>query len=1403
MQMENSKSKIMKTRYWIAVVLAWAFFAGLPVSGLGQVIPPCRPSISVRNDSGACSAVVTYTPLTCTSCTISGILPPSFPVSVGTFPIGTSTATFYSVTGNVPSFCSFSVTVIDSEPPVIICIPVNDTVNTMPNSCFGQYLGTMPVGTDNCPGAITVQDSGLGSGFYPLGITRNVYRVTDAAGNTATCAREVKVLDNQPPVLLCPVSIMIACGADTTPSVTGIASTYDNCTPNPILTRHDTVMAGPACSDTIRRTWTSTDISGNANHCLQTITISPPTLPTITNPGTIVVACDSIPAASQQPYHNLLSGACLLSGISGSSTFSLHPGACGGTMTETWTATDACSRALDTVSRTIVVRAARKATFASVSPDTFYTCTPPTPSYLLYSNGLSGGCAISDTALSTIMLVQDSCGRTYQESWSFTDGCGRTTVQSRTITIRDTVAPVITRCPSDTTLYTAPGSCSAFLSFSATATDSCSLFAISYDIPSGSSFAVGTDTVQVTARDSCGNVSTCSFVVTVVDTLRPTILCPVNTTIACGADTTPSVTGLAFTYDNCTPNPILTRHDTVMAGPACSDTIRRTWTSTDISLNTSQCLQIITISPPTLPTITNPGTIVVDCDSIPAASQQPYHNLPSGACLLSGYSDSSTFSPHPGACGGTMTETWTATDACGRALDTVSRTIVVRAARQATFASVSPDTFYTCTPPTPSYLLYSNGLSGGCAISDTALSTIMLVQDSCGRTYEEHWSFTDSCGRTTVQSRTITIRDTVAPVITRCPSDTTLYTALGSCCAFLSFSATATDSCSLFAISYDIPSGSVFTVGRDTVHVTARDSCGNARTCSFVVTVVDNQPPNIECPQGDTFQLFNGDSTLYFVPQPPQSLADNCGTVTWDAIGIPMGNIFPTGITAITYVAHDSSGNTDSCTFTITVQQSVVGVDCWDGQAGRHGWYASGSNTAQSWTYGAYHGNAAWATNLTGNYGDSRQSMLASPIFDFRQVSKPMVSFSYWCNMQPGDGVVLQATTNSGVTWENVSTLHGGKNWYGASGLAFPLGSGNAYAYGWSGQAPDWYVAAARLEHLAQDSAVQFRFYAVSDATGNSVGFGFRDFCIGSRSKVVLQEGFFDLGVPGNRAAANSMYDLVNANDSDLVMVGYHHNDSFQSLQYAGRAYTYQVPQNPFECVDGIAYQSANIASWNQDSVYRRIFEKPRFQIDSLPFSLLGTSITPAVAVRYLEGDTLTDGIRVHLAVVERIVGLALPDTAEWVLRAMLPSTAGYLIQPPIDATQVHSVSSTWTLQNIHDPDQLGVVAFVQDAVTREVYQAAYFGARGAIVGTENALNIPASEIALYPNPAIDVVHVVSDRARITAYRLIDPLGRVVQQGDVGQLQFELSVSDQAMGIYFLQLIVGKQKITKRLCVQR
>ncbi|MEQ2008138.1 MAG: HYR domain-containing protein, partial [Limisphaerales bacterium] len=103
-----------------------------------------------------------------------------------------------------------------------------------------------------------------------------------------------------------------------------------------------------------------------------------------------------------------------------------------------------------------------------------------------------------------------------------TDAAGNTATGSFTVTVRDTTAPVLL-LPSSGTVEAA-GPNGAAVMFSASASDIVSgTVAVTLNPPSGSTFPLGTTTVNASATDAAGNTATGSFTVTVRDTTAPVI----------------------------------------------------------------------------------------------------------------------------------------------------------------------------------------------------------------------------------------------------------------------------------------------------------------------------------------------------------------------------------------------------------------------------------------------------------------------------------------------------------------------------------------------------------------------------------------------------------------------------------------------------------------------------------------------------------------------------------------------------------------------------------------------------------------------------------------------------------------------------------------------------------------
>lgn len=154
----------------------------------------CPSNITVNNDPGYCGAVVTYTtPVGTDNCPGATTQQTAGLPSGSTFPVGTTTNTFVvtDASGHTTS-CSFTVTVNDAENPVISCPSPIILEPSCPSGAIATW--TPPVGTDNCPGAVTTRTAGPAPGsVFPIGTTTVTYTVNDAHGHSTSCSFTVTV----------------------------------------------------------------------------------------------------------------------------------------------------------------------------------------------------------------------------------------------------------------------------------------------------------------------------------------------------------------------------------------------------------------------------------------------------------------------------------------------------------------------------------------------------------------------------------------------------------------------------------------------------------------------------------------------------------------------------------------------------------------------------------------------------------------------------------------------------------------------------------------------------------------------------------------------------------------------------------------------------------------------------------------------------------------------------------------------------------------------------------------------------------------------------------------------------------------------------------------------------------
>jgi uncharacterized delta-60 repeat protein len=168
---------------------------------------------------------------------------------------------------------------------------------------------------------------------------------------------------------------------------------------------------------------------------------------------------------------------------------------------------------------------------------------------------------------------------------------------------------------------------------------------------------------------------------------------------------------------------------------------------------------------------------------------------------------------------------------------------------------------------------------------------------------------------------TVTVNDTQPPSIT-CPANITKSNDSNQCGAVVNYPApTVSDNCPGVGTPTCTPaSGSFFPKGTTTVTCSVKDASNNMASCTFTVTVNDTQPPSITCPANVTAvtsQATCPSASCQAVSFPAPTASDNCPGVTV-ACSPASGSCFPLGTATVTCTATDTSGNTATCSFTVT-----------------------------------------------------------------------------------------------------------------------------------------------------------------------------------------------------------------------------------------------------------------------------------------------------------------------------------------------------------------------------------------------------------------------------------------------------------------------------------------------------
>ena len=202
----------------------------------------------------------------------------------------------------------------------------------------------------------------------------------------------------------------------------------------------------------------------------------------------------------------------------------------------------------------------------------------------------------------------------------------------------------------------------------------------------------------------------------------------------------------------------------------------------------------------------------------------------------------------------------------------------------------------------------------------------------------------DSSGNNATCTATVTVLDTIPPVITQCPPDFTVQGcsvaditsggqtsltfssgfSLINLATFLGEGGTFTDNCSPHQmIQYiDAQAGTYPTIVTRTFIVTGLG--GNKDTCMQTITIADTIPPTALCLDTTLYVDASG-STSVTAAELDGGSSDVCTPVTL-AIDISNFDCTSLGDNTVTLTVTDSSGNSSTCTSTVTVLDTIAPI---------------------------------------------------------------------------------------------------------------------------------------------------------------------------------------------------------------------------------------------------------------------------------------------------------------------------------------------------------------------------------------------------------------------------------------------------------------------------------------------
>jgi len=497
-------------------------------------------------------------------------------------------------------------------------------------------------------------------------------------------------------------------------------------------------------------------------------------------------------------------------------------------------------------------------------------------------------------------------------------------------------------------------------------------------------------------------------------------------------------------------------------------------------------------------------------------------------------------------------------------------------------------------------------------------------------------------------------------------------------------------------------------------------------------------------------------------------------------------------------------------------------------EEGQAGW-VKGDTAINSWSFGtpdrpvinkAASGVNAWFTGFDMLHPKPEASSIISPCFDFTAVERPMIKVRLWRRFEKErDGAALQYKVGDDKNWQYVGTLNDGINWFNSAVIR---GRPGGDQLGWTTLGtPDagWIEANHTLDILKGKSDVKFRIaYGNDGQYSDHDGIAFDDIWIGERMRNVLVEHFANLSSSDSKRATEMVHSIGSKKVEDVIIIQYHTNFPGSDPFYndnpgdaSARILFYGLTKAPYTFIDGgtrrdSTYKTNNfanifdyvIADIDSNDVTRRSLIVPRFDI-SIDVSVFSGILTVSGTITALENIN-SDNLTLFLAVTEKENHSFTASNGETsfhnIFRKFIPDAGGIALKKSWTKGESFALSDqTWLINKITNSADIEVVAFLQNSLTKELYQATSVIEPNVIVGIENLFQGKGVDFALYPNPAVNKFTIAFEEPLDKDYdvRIYDVRGTVIASYKAESGISEYTVENLRLkgGIYLVRVSSG------------